>query len=234
MPIGKIHSFQSLGAADGPGVRFIVFLQGCPYRCPYCHNPDTRPFSGGEEYTAEQIIEKVVRFKPYFSGGGGLTVSGGEPLMQADFVYELFRLAHENGINTCIDTATLKPDEKVKKVLSQTDTVLCDVKFTDAEMYEKCVGAKMSDVLEFLALCRDMKINTVVRHVVVPGMTNGEENIRSLKRIVSEICSDIKIELLPFKKLCTQKYKALGIPFPLEDTPECSKSEIEKLRLIVK
>ncbi len=228
---GKIHSFQSLGAADGPGVRFIVFFQGCPYRCPYCHNPDTRPFSGGEEYTAEQIIEKASRYKPYFeAGGGGITVSGGEPLMQAEFIAELFELAHQNGINTCLDTAGVKPDATVKKVLMHTDTVLCDVKFPSRELYKKHIGGSLENISELLTLCRDVGINTVVRHVVVPGLTDSEENILSLKKLVCGIDKGIKIELLPFRKLCIQKYRKLGLVFPLENTPECSSENLEKLK----
>ncbi len=234
MLTGKIHSFQSLGAADGPGVRFIVFFQGCPYRCPYCHNPDTRAFSGGIDYTAEQIIERASRFKPYFeAGGGGITASGGEPLMQAEFLCELFSLAHKNGINTCLDTASMKVDERVKAVLEHTDTVLCDVKFPDRALYKKHIGAELANVIEFLMLCRDMKINTVVRHVVVPGLSDSEESINSLKKLVSGIAPDIKTELLPFRKLCIQKYRALGLKFPLEDTPECSEKTLSVLKKLL-
>ncbi len=231
---GRVHSFQSLGAADGPGVRFIVFFQGCPYKCPYCHNPDTKSFSGGEEYTAEQIIEKAEHYKPYFeAGGGGITVSGGEPLMQSEFLSDLFELSHRSGINTCLDTAAVKPDDSVKRVLRHTDTVLCDVKFPNREMYKKYIGASLENVMEFLKLCRDMGISTVVRHVVVPGLTDSEENINSLKKLVYGIDPNIKIELLPFRKLCVQKYRKLGIEFPLENTPECSGETLESLKSLL-
>ncbi len=234
MLTGKIHSFQSLGAADGPGVRFIVFFQGCPYRCPYCHNPDTRSFSGGTEYTAEQIIERASRFRPYFeAGGGGITASGGEPLMQAEFLCELFSLAHKNGINTCLDTAGVKVDGKVRAVLEHTDTVLCDIKFPSRELYKKHIDGDLKNVIELITLCRDMKINTVVRHVVVPGLSDSEESIALLKNLVCGIASSIKIELLPFRKLCVQKYKALGMTFPLENTPECSEETLNKLKKLL-
>ncbi len=234
MLTGKIHSFQSLGAADGPGVRFIVFFQGCPYRCPYCHNPDTRAFSGGTEYTAQQIIERASRYKTYFeAGGGGITVSGGEPLMQAEFLCELFKLAHENGINTCLDTASLKLDEKISSVLEHTDHVLCDIKFPSRELYKKHIGAELENVIAFLTLCRDMKIDTVVRHVVVPGLSDSEESVVLLKNLVSGIAPNMKIELLPFRKLCVQKYRAMGIPFPLEDTPECSEKTLNTLKKLL-
>ena len=135
--IGKIHSFQSLGAVDGPGVRYVVFMQGCPYGCPYCHNPDTRFFSGGESYTADEIVAKAIRYKTYFSNGGGVTVSGGEPLCQSEFVRELFEKLHDVGINTALDTAGMKPAKDVLAVLEHTDTVLCDIKFTTDKLYEK-------------------------------------------------------------------------------------------------
>ncbi len=231
---GKVHSFQSLGGADGPGVRYIVFLQGCPYTCPYCHNPETRAFSGGEEYTAEDVIAKVERFKPYFEGnGGGLTVSGGEPLMQAEFVAELFALAHEKGINTCLDTAGVAMNENVRKVLEHTDTVLCDIKFPYAEISEKKFGIGLGNTIKFLENCRDMGVSIIVRHVVVPGLTDTEENVSAVRDLVYGIYPKANIELLPFKKLCIEKYKDMGISFPLEATPECKKETIERLNKLL-
>ena len=226
---GYIHSFHSLGAVDGPGVRYVVFMQGCPYRCPYCHNPDTRAFSGGVPYSASEVATKVERYRPYFTGGGGITVSGGEPLCQADFVAELFEKLHSKGINTCLDTATVKVDKKVLRVLASTDTVLCDVKFPTREKYLKYVGADLNNTLEFLKTCNEMGVKVIIRHVVVPGMTDSEDSILKLKELLSDIKYE-KIELLPFKKLCIQKYKSLGIEFPLKDTPECSKDTIENLK----
>ena len=147
---GRIHSFQSLGAVDGPGIRFVIFTQGCPYRCPYCHNPDTRVFEGGEEYTAEELVNKVVRYKSYFGEKGGVTVSGGEPLMQTEFLTELFEKLHEKGINTALDTAGIKPTEKTELLLEHTDTVLCDIKFPTEKQYQSYIGIKLSYVLEIL------------------------------------------------------------------------------------
>ena len=229
---GYIHSFHSLGAVDGPGVRYVVFMQGCPYRCPYCHNPDTRAFSGGVPYSASEVATKVERYRPYFTGGGGITVSGGEPLCQADFVAELFEKLHSKGINTCLDTATVKVDKKVLRVLASTDTVLCDVKFPTKDQYLKYVGADLDNTLEFLRVCNEMGVKVIIRHVVVPGMTDSEDSILKLKELLSDIKYE-KIELLPFKKLCMQKYKSLGIEFPLKDTPECSKDTIENLKKLL-
>jgi pyruvate formate lyase activating enzyme len=137
MITGKIHSFQSLGTVDGPGIRTVLFMQGCPLRCVCCHNPDTWDFSGGEEFTADEITAKVMRYKSYFGKDGGITVSGGEPLMQAKFVTELFVKMHENGINTCLDTSGCVLNENVKELLSHTDLILLDYKYTNKEDYEK-------------------------------------------------------------------------------------------------
>lgn len=230
---GKVHSFQSLGAVDGPGVRFVVFMQGCPYRCPYCHNPDTKPFCGGEEYTVEEIVKRAVRFKPYFGEKGGVTVSGGEPLAQAGFVAQLFQALHEAGINTALDTAGYTVMEEVKEVLRHTDTVLCDIKFPTEDGYRKHIGAELETVLNFIEECNNFDINTVIRHVVVPSLTDTEENIRQISSLARRVKRLDKIELLPFKKLCVQKYDELGLEFPLKDTPECDNETIEKLKKVI-
>lgn len=226
---GKIHSFQSLGAVDGPGIRYVVFMQGCPYRCPYCHNPDTKPYEGGEEYTASELVAKVSRYKSYFGSEGGVTVSGGEPLLQAEFVAELFEKMHQNGITTALDTAGVKPTEAVKRVLMHTDTVLCDIKFPTDAQYRDMIGQSLENVKEFLALCDEYGCDVIVRHVVVPGLTDGEESIKEVARLARSVKNLKKIELLPFKKLCTEKYERLGIPFPLENTPECAPETIKRL-----
>lgn len=227
---GKVHSFQSLGAVDGPGIRFVVFMQGCPYRCPYCHNPDTRPFSGGEEYTVEEIVKKAVRFKTYFGEKGGVTVSGGEPLAQAEFVAELFEQLHKVGINTALDTAGYPVNEAVKKVLRHTDTVLCDIKFPTDEQYKNHIGTSLEATLSFIDECNNYNTDIIIRHVVVPGMTDSEENIKKISELAKRAKSLQKIELLSFKKLCVQKYDELGLDFPLKNTPECTAEKIEQLK----
>lgn len=226
---GKVHSFQSLGAVDGPGIRFVVFMQGCPYRCPYCHNPDTRPFSGGEEYTVEEIVKKAVRFKSYFGEKGGVTVSGGEPLAQADFVAKLFEELHKVGINTALDTAGYPVNESVRNALKHTDTVLCDIKFSTDEEYKKNIGTSLETTLKFIDECNNYNTDIIIRHVVVPGMTDSVENIKRISDLAKRAERLVKIELLPFKKLCVQKYNELGLDFPLKDTPECDLKTIGKL-----
>lgn len=230
---GKIHSFQSLGAVDGPGVRFVVFLQGCPYRCPYCHNPDTRPFFGGTEYTADEIVAKAQRYRTYFGEKGGVTVSGGEPLMQAEFVAELFEKLHANGINTALDTAGVKITDAVKRVLRSTDTVLCDIKFPSDEQYKAHIGTGIDTVLDFIDECNKTDADVVIRYVVVPGLTDSEDSIRQISELAKRVRNLSKIELLPFKKLCVQKYDELGIEFPLSAVPECDAETISKLKAII-
>lgn len=227
---GKVHSFQSFGAVDGPGIRFVVFLQGCPYSCPYCHNPDTRPFSGGTEYTVDEIVEKAKRYKTYFGEKGGVTVSGGEPLMQAEFVAELFEALHKNGITTAVDTAGVKVTDAVHRVLMNTDTVLCDIKFPTDELYRKHIGTGIDTALDFIEECNKTEADVIIRHVVVPGMTDSEDNVKQVAALAKNAKKLVGIELLPFRKLCEQKYKELGLVFPLVDTPECDSATIERLK----
>lgn len=230
---GKVHSFQSFGAVDGPGIRFVVFLQGCPYSCPYCHNPDTRPFSGGTEYTVDEIVEKAKRYKTYFGEKGGVTVSGGEPLMQAEFVAELFEALHQNGITTAVDTAGVKVTDAVRRVLMNTDTVLCDIKFPTDELYRKHIGTGIDTVLDFIEECNKTEADVIIRHVVVPGMTDSEDSVKQVAALAKKAKKLVGIELLPFRKLCEQKYKELGLAFPLVDTPECDANTIEKLKRLI-
>lgn len=230
---GRIHSFQSLGAVDGPGIRYVIFMQGCPYRCPYCHNPDTRAFSSGEEYTVSELVKKIVRYKSYFMGGGGVTVSGGEPLMQSEFLTELFCALHKEGIGTALDTAGMKPNESIKKLLEHTDIVLCDVKFDNKEKYSELVGIELDAVTDFLRCCSEANCTIIIRHVVVPGMTDTAEEVRAVKHLAAQAVYPRKIdkfELLPFKKLCIEKYEKLHMKFPLADTEECPEELIAFLR----
>lgn len=230
---GRVHSFQSLGAVDGPGIRFVVFMQGCPYSCPYCHNPDTRPFSGGTDYTVEEIVAKALRYKTYFGEKGGVTVSGGEPLMQAEFVAELFEALHKKGITTALDTAGVRVTDAVMRVLENTDTVLCDIKFPSDEQYKKHIGMGIDTVMGFIEACNETKADVIIRHVVVPGLTDGEGNLKQIASLARTAKNLKKIELLPFRKLCVQKYDELGLEFPLRNTPECSPETIEKLNLLL-
>lgn len=227
---GFIHSFQSLGAVDGPGVRFTVFMQGCPLRCVYCHNPDTWEFSENvQTYTPEEVVAKILRYKPYISTGGGVTVTGGEPLAQWQFVSELFRLLKAEGIHTALDTSGHGDINGAEEVLKYTDLVLCDIKFCTEEAYRLNCGGSLSKTREFLSLTERMNIPLWVRHVVVPNLTDSLDNITALKNLAKSYSNLEKIELLPFRKLCLPKYDALGITFPLKDTPELSDERLAAL-----
>ena len=232
---GAVHSIQSLGTVDGPGVRFVVFLKGCNLRCGCCHNPDTWERDGGTLYTARQIVDKALRCKEYFGRDGGITVSGGEPLLQADFVRELFILCHENGLHTCLDTSGSILHDGVKALLAVTDRVLLDYKYTTDAMYRENVGCGMDAVNTFLAYLQEKEIPTTLRQVIIPSLNDTEENISALRTVVvSHPCVD-KIELLPFRKICQVKYDTMGIPFRFGHLPEPTKETMlaleEKLAL---
>ncbi len=231
---GRIHSLQSLGTVDGPGIRFVVFMQGCNLRCGCCHNPDTWAMQGGTEYTPEEIIEKVLRCKSYFGKEGGITVSGGEPILQAEFVAELFSLCHQNGINTCLDTSGSILNDNVKELLKHTDRVLLDVKQTTEDGYKKYVGGSLKTTVAFLDYLNTQGIKTTLRQVIIPTLNDNRENITRLKEIINtHPCID-KCELLPFKKICKVKYDSMGMPFPFEKYPTPTKEQMQELENMLK
>jgi pyruvate formate lyase activating enzyme len=231
---GRIHSFQSLGTADGPGVRAVVFMQGCPLRCACCHNPDTWDFNGGKEATPEEIFAKIKRLKNYFGESGGVTVSGGEPLMQPEFIKELFTLCKTDGITTAIDTSGCVLNNDIKDVLKLTDTVLLDYKYITDELYKTKVGCEKIKVDEFLEYLNSQNIDTWIRQVIIKDLNNNESSVSALKELKEKYSCIKKIELLPFKKLCIEKYEKLNIQFPLAETPETTKQEIEELNEFLK
>lgn len=227
---GRVHSIQSLGTVDGPGVRFVVFMQGCNLRCKCCHNPDTWNMSEGTQYTPEEIVNKAVRYKEYFGEKGGVTLSGGEPILQAEFAKEVFILCHENGINTCLDTSGSVLSDRVKDLLSYTDRVLLDIKYTDDLLYKENVGCHLEVVLDFLNFLNEKGIPTTLRQVIIPTVNDDEENTLKLKAIAdAHDCVD-KIELLPFKKICQTKYDNLGIVFPFSNIEQAKESDVALLR----
>ena len=231
---GRIHSVMSMGGVDGPGIRCVVFLQGCPMRCAYCHNPDTWTPDGGEILSAEEVAEKVLRYRTYFGDNGGLTVSGGEPLMQAEFVTGLFNLMREEGISTCLDTSGHGcAGEKLEALLAKTDITLCDIKFTDESAYKRYTKGSLEQVQGFLKVADAAGVRIWIRHVVVPGITDSKENIERLVRTAGQYRRVERIELLPFHKMCIPKYEALGLEFPLADVPECSNSRAEELAALI-
>lgn len=230
---GFIHSFQSLGATDGPGIRFVVFMQGCNLRCGCCHNPDTWECGVGKECTPEEVFEKVKRYKTYFGKDGGITVSGGEPLLQADFVRELFGLCKADGINTCLDTSGSIMNDDVLFLLDKCDRVLLDIKYTDEESYKKYVGCSLSKPLEFLKILQQKGIPTWLRQVTIPTLSDDEENIRRLTDIANAHSCVEKVELLPFRKICKSKYDNMGIEFPFEKHDVPNKETMKRLNEIL-
>lgn len=249
-PIGYVHSLQTLGAVDGPGIRFCVFMQGCPLRCMYCHNPDTWR-AGGTPYSVSALSDRIERCKTYFSGGGGVTVSGGEPLMQAEFVTALFTELRARGIHTCLDTSGMysqafrqaekdssccseesgeRDREKVRRLLAVTDLVICDIKFTSEDEYQRNTGGSLKTVLEFIDMTGEAQVPLMVRHVVVPGYTDAPSEVSEMSRLAHGSETLTRIELLPFRKLCLSKYEELGIPFRCADIPECSAEKIDELK----
>lgn len=231
---GKVHSIQSLGTVDGPGVRFVVFFQGCNLRCKCCHNPDTWDMAGGKEYTADEIVQKAVRFKEYFGREGGITISGGEPLLQPEFAREIFGKCHENGINTCLDTSGSVLNQKVKDLLEVTDRVLLDYKYTDDASYRENAGCGIDTVNAFLKYLQKKSIPVTLRQVIIPAVNDGEENIKRLKEVIkSHSCID-KTELLPFRKICAVKYESMGIPFPFGEMDVPSDALMDSLNALLK
>lgn len=230
---GRVHSIQSLGTVDGPGVRFVVFLQGCPLRCGCCHNPDTWDAAGGEMYTPEEIVNRAMRFQEYFGAQGGITLSGGEALLQSEFAGEVFALCHEKGINTCLDTSGCLLHEGAKALLRHTDRVLLDIKYTQEEMHKKHVGCSLEKPLQFLHYLNEKCIPTTIRQVIIPTLNDTAENILTLKAIaLRHPCVD-SVELLPFRKICQTKYDMLQIPFPFGHLPEPDGETMKRLKALL-
>lgn len=228
---GYIHSYQSMGTLDGPGLRFLVFMQGCPLRCGYCHNPDTWDPKGSKiTATPSQVLKKIERYQDYFGDTGGVTVSGGEALLQAEFASELFCLCKEKGIHTCLDTSGCIWNTPTEKLLEYTDLVLLDIKMCSDELYQKHIGMPLSQVLFFLDQLEKRKIPAWIRQVSVPGLNDSEEDKIRLLALTSNYRCIERVELLPFRKLCTEKYEQMHLPFPFScykesawDTPKVLK-----------
>ncbi len=230
---GRINSFQSLGTVDGPGVRYVVFMQGCHLRCIYCHNPETWSMKGGNEYTAQDVVKKILRYKSYIKSGG-VTVTGGEPLLQIDFLIELFKLLKKENIHTALDTSGYSNLDKCAELFEYTDLIICDLKFTTDEEYKRYTGRHISEVLSFLDLAKEHNKPVHIRHVVVPELNDSEEAINRLNEIISGYPNIEDVELIPFKKLCLEKYQDMGLDFKLKDTDEMSHSKLLDLKKIVK
>lgn len=236
---GRIHSVESFGSADGPGVRYIVFLKGCNMRCQYCHNPDTWAKDGGELMTLEEVLKKALRYKTYWKEKGGITVSGGEALLQIDFVTELFRLAKEKGVNTCLDTSgnpfSLEEPFKSKfdELMKYTDLFMLDIKHMDDAAHRKLTGQTNQNILEMAAYLSDHGKAMWIRHVLVPGITTEEDELYRLRSFLDTLKTVERVEVLPYHTLGVFKWKELGIPYQLEDVDPPTKEQIDRAKEIL-
>lgn len=236
---GRILSVESFGSADGPGVRYIVFLKGCNMRCQYCHNPDTWAKDGGELMTPEEVLKKALRYKTYWKEKGGITVSGGEALLQIDFVTELFRLAKEKGVNTCLDTSgnpfSLEEPFKSKfdELMKYTDLFMLDIKHIDDAAHRKLTGQTNQNILEMAAYLSDHGKAMWIRHVLVPGITTEEDELYRLRSFLDTLKTVERVEVLPYHTLGVFKWKELGIPYQLEGVDPPTKEQIDRAKEIL-
>ena len=234
--IGHIHSTESFGDADGPGVRFIVFMQGCHMRCRYCHNPDTWKMDGGDEVTADEILKRALRFKPYWGKDGGITISGGEPLLQIDFVIELFKKAKELGINTCIDTAgnPFTKEEpffsKFEELMKYTDLLLLDLKEINPTRHKDLTGFDNSNIIEMAKYLSEINKPVWIRHVLVPEHSDFDEDLDALGDFIDTLSNVDRVEILPYHTLGKFKWENLGIPYTLESISPPSAERIENAK----
>lgn len=236
---GKIHSIETFGTVDGPGVRFVVFFQGCPMRCLYCHNPDTWEISHAKlELSAEELLERMTRNLPFYKTGG-ITATGGEPLMQIDFLTELFSLAKQAGIHTCLDTSgvTFSRDEKslakFNTLLDVTDLVMLDIKHTDKERHLALCGRGNAAALDFARYLSEIGKPTRIRYVLVPGYTDAEDDLNALGKLIAKMDNLEKLEILPYHELGKVKYASLGIPYKLEGTRVPNAEDVERAMKII-
>ncbi|HHX13153.1 MAG TPA: pyruvate formate lyase-activating protein [Clostridiales bacterium] len=232
--IGRIHSLESFGTLDGPGIRFVVFMQGCPLRCQFCHNPDTWEVNAGTEYTPEQLLKEIVKYKSYMEfSGGGVTFTGGEPLLQAEFILEVIKEIKKMGISVAVDTSGFVWNSHVQEVLEYTDIVLLDIKNFDPLVYKTVTGVNLSPTLKFLEYLRDKGINTWIRYVLVPNLTDNYDKIEELSAHLDNYPNVSKIEILGFHKMGEFKWQELGLDYQLADTVEPTKEELLRVKEIL-
>lgn len=234
--MGKIHSFESFGTVDGPGIRFVIFMQGCPMRCKYCHNPDTWQKDTGYEYSPQEVAARVLKYKSYIKNGG-VTVSGGEPLMQIDFVTELFKILKQQGIHTALDTSgvlfTEEQTDKYKELLKYTDLVLLDIKHIDDAEHKKLTGCSNKNVLKFAKFLSAHGTDMWVRHVLVEGITDDDGYLHKLKDFINTLNTVKKVEVLPYHSMGENKYEKLGLDYQLKGMQPPAKERVENAKRIL-
>ncbi|TVQ08609.1 MAG: pyruvate formate lyase-activating protein [Leptolyngbya sp. DLM2.Bin27] len=225
---GRIHSIETCGTVDGPGIRFIVFTQGCPLRCLYCHNPDCQDIHGGTVTTVDEIMAQIAQTKTYLRNGG-VTVSGGEPLMQPEFVAEIFRRCHQMGLHTALDTSGYVALEAAKPVLINTDLVLLDIKSYSSDLFHQVTRVSIEPTLKFARYLAEINQPTWIRFVLVPGLTDPAENVAGLAEFVGSLGNVERVEILPFHKLGEYKWEQLGLPYALAKTQPPSPELVEQV-----
>ena len=239
MQRGFIHSIESFGSVDGPGIRFLIFLQGCPMRCQFCHNPDSWKTGVGEEWYADDLLDKAERFRSYWGYNGGITVSGGEALLQIDFLLELFEKALQRGINTCLDTSaqlfTQKGVffEKFERLMQVTDTILLDIKHIDDEEHRKLTRHSNQNILDCARYLSDIKKPVWIRHVLIPGITDKDEYLVQLRDFLKTLDNIQRIDVLPYHTMGIYKYEKLGIDYPLKEVNPPSADRVENAKRIL-
>ena len=238
--IGKIHSFFAGGTVDGPGIRFVIFLKGCPLRCKYCHNPDTWTQDNALEYSVSDVTTQALKYKGYFENGGGVTVTGGEPLMQIDFVIELFKELKKKKIHTALDTSGIifneeneNVMEKINELIKYTDLVLLDIKHIDNDKHLELTGKPNTNILKFAKYLSDNNIHMWIRHVLVPGITLNDEYLLKTKEFIDTLNTVDKIEVLPYHTMGIVKYQNLGLKYPIEGVTPPTREEVRHAKYLL-
>ncbi len=237
--IGHIHSIETCGTVDGPGMRFVVFFKGCPMRCMYCHNPDTWDMKGGEEKTVEELLEQYESLRPFYTNGG-ITATGGEPLMQIDFLIELFEAAKKRDIHTCLDTSGImfrrnNPEllAKYERLLKVTDLIMLDIKHIDPEEHKKLTKQPLDNILDFARFANEQGNLIRIRHVIVPGITYNPEYLKKVGYFMAELDNVKQLEVLPYHQMGIPKYEKLGYEYPLKDVPALTNDDAAKAQQII-
>lgn len=223
---GRIHSFDSFTTSDGPGIRFLVFMQGCPLRCKYCHNRDTWSTEYGNWYTADEVLQMAMKYKNYMDySGGGITVSGGEALLQIDFLIELFSKAKENGIHTCLDTSGYVAIERIKPLLPYVDLILLDLKHMDDEVHQWLTGVSNKTILKLAKFLSDNDKPVWIRHVLLPGISDDVIHLKQLGDFLATLKNVERLDILPYHNMGKFKWELLGERYELDDIPNCTELE---------
>ncbi len=231
---GRVHSIETFGTVDGPGIRYILFLQGCPLRCKYCHNRDTWDTKGGKEYTTDEIIADALKYKTFMQySGGGITVSGGEATLQPEFIADLFKKAKANGINTCLDTSGFVSLDVLDPILDNTDLVLLDIKHIDNNKSKDLTGVTIDKTLEVARHLDKRNIPVWIRHVLVPTITDDEKDLEELGKFVASLNNVERFELLPYHTLGVHKWESMGVGYELKHIENASSKDITRASEIV-